>query len=601
MADRVDTHTPETGNETLWQQLEKLDTDKRSKFSDWLQNTFWAENYSAIRESRLTLSQEQLTSLREEASQDYVKIIFDSLETWLEIYKNSKLTPKLFKSHLEMISRFEESKKQFFLSTLLSKLNEVWFWISWVDNNWKIVLTSPSQKWIWVEVGPDELEAYSNHLNNFIKANWKLLLFQALLYKTTWVENFKSESEGNNKLSINNYAVRLLRKYTWLQVKWPEWDNLEPEQIVKYLWTKGEKDAPKWTLATTDEDFTRIRNTLLESITNPADKDFLRVYFDTLRQEWPRWKTVSDTKIIEKFDQNRSEMLKELQNFDEKTLAHLWIRSEDEFKDMQRRVYNDPGAGFAEIVGKWWPFWFLIWLLWWFFWWKESGFSWKRFLIWTTGWTMLAAMPISKLAEMWMDAAWFTSDVAGSAWDWAKKLYLWRAQTRQESNKWVISELTKWYTPEQQAEYTKFTTMLLWNSELSDKSASDVKKALENWWLPALFKEIKTPFIFQEWNNAWVEEGIWNILENVMKLNSPKTDNWKPKTELNWSEFYSQNISRINDFLTKMFAVKDAPQTWESLWQFFDKGINVAKWDNPTSDGTDLTPIWWDIDLSPIR
>jgi hypothetical protein len=53
-----------------------------------------------------------------------MEVIFGSLKSGLEIYKNTKLTPELFKSHLEMISRFQEAKKQFFLSAILTKLNE---------------------------------------------------------------------------------------------------------------------------------------------------------------------------------------------------------------------------------------------------------------------------------------------------------------------------------------------------------------------------------------------------------------------------------------------------------------------------------------------
>ena len=388
---------------TIWQIIESMDDNKRTDFISWFREKFWSQNLDIIRTTTFEGTQSELDDLKaslENKNFEELAEIQNIIWVFKDIFERWEIKPLILKNYLEIVKNINTEKQAFMLSAVITKLNKHWISIDWLKSDGSIKLRAP--KWMWApDISPNDMVAYTNHLNNFLAGNNnKEIFFQALLYKTSLLEDFKAETDSKN-YTLNNYIERIL-KWHWFASFEVDWE----EKTLKDFFESLSEKKDDWSFKVDDVEYNNLRNRILIQITDVWDRDLVSVYFDSIRNS-QNTDLLEDNKIIINFDENNRKILQDLQQFDDIILWAMWIRDRDEWTDKKRRWINNPEQAIVEIISNWAPLAIIFGLIWkFFFWWH-----WKT---WALAWLWLWNMSIAGI----MSATWFAWDFL---WDKEKK------------------------------------------------------------------------------------------------------------------------------------------------------------------------------------
>lgn len=309
--------------------------------------------------------------------------------------ESKKLNVDYLKDMFEKLPNLEENERIFILSLLILWINKKWINFSIY---WDEVILNPWENTIqWNETEMVDIVSMKNIFNNYIKA-WKLSLkdiWNALLFKTSWVWDYLNEKAPWQKWTIEWYVINLWQRY-WLNFIWSDWK--------KYLIDENNiADLNKIIAWFTPEKYKEFRDSFFHTIPNISDRDYLLFYFDQKRTS--NNLKHFDSQGIEKYskynDDARKRIISSMSILSDKEKYILWVKIPDKFNSDIQKFTNDPIKASMDLL------WdedamtagiFLA-ILWAIFWWEWNRLIW--WLLWFTAWVWIEQYGWKALEMAW--------------------------------------------------------------------------------------------------------------------------------------------------------------------------------------------------------
>lgn len=536
--------------------------------------------------------------------------------------EKSKMSFNLAKTYLESLKNTTWENKPFILWGILSWLNQRWISIEWVQDG-KIILKA------WVQSQRKNLDiatyeetiAFQSLINNYLNTAWGISIIdlnKALMYRTSSIDNYLNEKVDWQKTSTNEYAGRLMERYSlnfkkyWIDIslnKW--WITIKKEQF---------KD---------EQTFLAFRESVKLSITdNQADKEFLLTFFDDIYYNDRKWLQEDAVENYKKSSHKiESGIFSSLNKLTEEQKYSLWIKSEDDATEVARKWKNNPLEAAKEAFNNWgWLLGIILWIIWSIFWWGK-WFLWGAVLwMWIAGgWLAMAGEAIESVGNKGKKT-WNTPSSTASSngttslfdkFKWKLEWNSWSLDKAKTSKLWDELSKNDKFLSSKASDLSIFETQ---------KDETELKKYFES-----IGIELKTEdkehykFIFAEllkdrksaiWDSS-ENETIKTYLERTSKIVAVVaawsvawwTPQWPKAWEKEWEKPTQVEVKKLSDWEKKQILTyfkidenksKDLISNLDTLWLDLFKLLNWYKkfietklaWLDGTIKNKIITSIW---------
>lgn len=448
----------------------------------------------------LSQTQSQTWTLRVEIANAFTGTSKENVEKSIkEMQEKGNITPAFMTTILDTMEELknEPEKKALVLWSIFSMLNQYWISLSEIKGN-KITLKAGIEaKWKTI-ASHDEMLTFQWILNNAV-TTWKISTKEvqtALLYRTSSLDSFIMENNGNNNIKTTDYAVRLLNKY---KITISSDKPVTSENLASEL-----KGFPQ-------EKYNDFKNKILGAITDSqADREFMIGYLDNLKYD--EGKAIQEN-AIDSYQKTKNkntaivQWLHELNKLDSATKYALWVRMTDTLEWKKQEWTNDPmGAFLKNLSGDAWILGIFMWIIGAIFWgkkWFLGGLLWG-FWIWAVG-------------------------VDGAKWLFNAASESWVGEAVSDGMKWVTEKfknlpgITQWVKEKASFWYDfRDVTITEWGKQvdLLDTKFSTLIAASEGstlWWILKKWgknisqNELKTiQEKITEYRQMWTDKNDWD-------------------------------------------------------------------------------------------